>query len=110
MFGSSDIAWSFRAYVGTYPFEDPEPWMRVSPAPHARDIRTPLLILHSESDLRCAVEQAEHLFTSLRILRREVEMVRFPDEGHELSRSGSPAHRLMRFEVILDWFARHLAR
>jgi dipeptidyl aminopeptidase/acylaminoacyl peptidase len=108
MFGSSDIAWSFRAYVGSYPFEDPEPWMRVSPAQHAQDIHTPLLILHSESDLRCAVEQAEHLFTSLRILRREVEMVRFPAEGHELSRSGSPLHRVMRFEVILEWFARHL--
>jgi dipeptidyl aminopeptidase/acylaminoacyl peptidase len=67
------------------------------------------LIIHSENDLRCPVEQAEQLFVTLRLLRRPVEMVRFPDEGHELSRSGSPAHRVARFEVILDWFGRHLA-
>ncbi len=35
-------------------------------------------------------------------------MVRFPAESHELSRSGSPAHRVMRFHVVLDWFDRHL--
>jgi dipeptidyl aminopeptidase/acylaminoacyl peptidase len=54
------------------------------------------------------MEQAEQLFTTLRILRRPVEMVRFPAESHELSRSGSPVHRVQRFEVILDWFDRHL--
>jgi dipeptidyl aminopeptidase/acylaminoacyl peptidase len=41
-------------------------------------------------------------------LGRDVEMVRFPAESHELSRSGSPAHRVMRFEAILDWFDRYL--
>jgi dipeptidyl aminopeptidase/acylaminoacyl peptidase len=43
----------------------------------------------------------------LRLKGREVEFVRFPGEGHELSRSGSPAHRVMRFEVLLDWFDRY---
>jgi len=71
-------------------------------------IHTPLLILHSENDLRCPVEQAEQLFVTLRLLGREVELVRFPEESHELSRSGSPPHRVMRFEVILDWLNRHL--
>jgi dipeptidyl aminopeptidase/acylaminoacyl peptidase len=47
---------------------------------------------------------------TLRLLKRDVEMVRFPDEGHELSRSGSPAHRVMRFEAILDWFERYLKK
>jgi dipeptidyl aminopeptidase/acylaminoacyl peptidase len=67
-----------------------------------------LLVLHSDDDLRCAVEQAEHLFITLRMMRKPVELVRFPAEGHELSRSGSPAHRVLRFELILDWFDRHL--
>ena len=53
-------------------------------------------------------EQAEHLFTALRFLGKEVEFVRFPAESHELSRSGSPAHRVMRFEAILDWFSGYL--
>ena len=67
-----------------------------------------LLIIHSENDLRCPVGQAEGLFAILRTLKREVELVRFPVEGHELSRSGSPVHRVMRFEIILDWLGRYL--
>jgi dipeptidyl aminopeptidase/acylaminoacyl peptidase len=67
-----------------------------------------VLVLHSEQDLRCNIEQGEHLFTLLRLLGKEVEMVRFPGESHELSRAGSPVHRVVRFETILDWFDRHL--
>ena len=39
---------------------------------------------------------------------RDVELVIFPAESHNLSRTGSPAHREMRFEAILDWFERKL--
>jgi len=67
-----------------------------------------VLVLHSEQDLRCNIEQGEHLFNLLRLLGKEVEMVRFPSESHELSRSGSPIHRQIRFETILDWFDRYL--
>jgi dipeptidyl aminopeptidase/acylaminoacyl peptidase len=107
-FGSSDQGWGFGSYVGTYPFEDPSSYLRVSPSTYAPRISTPLLLVHSEEDLRAPVEQAEHLFTILRLLGKEVEFVRFPAESHELSRSGSPAHRLMRFEAILEWFAGYL--
>jgi dipeptidyl aminopeptidase/acylaminoacyl peptidase len=44
----------------------------------------------------------------LRLLGKEVEMLRFPAESHELSRSGSPLHRVQRFEAILEWFDRYL--
>ena len=80
----------------------------MSPSPTRRTIRTPLLIMHSENDLRCPIEQAEQLFTTLRLLKRDVEFVRFPAESHELSRGGSPRHRVQRFEIILDWFERKL--
>ena len=106
--GSSDVAPWFKAYTGSHWFEDPETHLRISPSTYAGDIHTPLLILHSENDLRCDVVNAEELFAILRLLRREVELVRFPAESHELSRSGSPQHRVQRFEIILDWFDRHL--
>jgi dipeptidyl aminopeptidase/acylaminoacyl peptidase len=80
----------------------------MSPATYASEIETPLLIVHSEDDLRCNVEQGEHLFTLLRLLGKDVEMLRFPNESHELSRSGSPVHRVQRFEAILEWFGRYL--
>jgi dipeptidyl aminopeptidase/acylaminoacyl peptidase len=106
---SSDLAALFKGYVGAAFWEAPEEYRRVSPVTYARDITTPLLILHSENDLRCPVNQAEELFAILRSLKREVELVRFDAEGHELTRSGNPAHRLMRFEIILEWLGRHLS-
>ena len=35
--------------------------------------------------------------------------MRFPVESHELTRAGSPIHREMRFETILEFFDRHLS-
>ncbi len=108
MWGSSDFGWDFKGYFGKFLFEDVETYLKISPATYAADIHTPLLILHSENDLRCPIEQGEQLFTTLRLLRREVEFVRFPDESHELTRAGSPVHRVQRFELVLEWFDRYL--
>jgi dipeptidyl aminopeptidase/acylaminoacyl peptidase len=107
-YGSSDLFWAFAGQFGSYLYEDFDAWVERSPARHADKIKTPLLIIHSENDLRCAIEQGEHLFITLRLRKHEVEMVRFPAESHELTRSGSPPHRVERFQIILDWFDRYL--
>jgi len=107
-FGSSDVFWVFERQFGGPMWENVDEWLRMSPATYAREIETPVLIVHSENDLRCNVEQGEHLFTLLRLLGKDVEMLRFPSEGHELSRSGSPVHRVLRFEAVLEWFGRYL--
>jgi dipeptidyl aminopeptidase/acylaminoacyl peptidase len=108
MHGSSDWGWAFKGMIGSFQFEDPEAWLKISPLSYATNITTPLLILHSESDLRCDIEQGEQLFTTLRLLQRDVEFVRFPGESHELSRSGSPLHRVQRFEILLEFLDKHL--
>jgi dipeptidyl aminopeptidase/acylaminoacyl peptidase len=108
MFGSSDLGWMFKGFIGSHQFEDPEAWLKISPLSYATKITTPLLILHSEADLRCNIEQAEQLFTTLRLLERDVELVRFPGESHELTRSGNPLHRVQRFEILLEFFDKHL--
>jgi dipeptidyl aminopeptidase/acylaminoacyl peptidase len=105
--GTSDI-WSGYTYLRVRQWEDPELYRRFSPIAHVRDIQTPLLILHSEEDIRCPIEQGEQLFVALKQLRREVRFVRFPGETHDLSRNGKPSHRVQRFEQILDWFNGHL--
>jgi dipeptidyl aminopeptidase/acylaminoacyl peptidase len=103
--GSSDIGYYFaQAYVGA----DREALWQASPLAHADDIAMPLLIIHSEQDWRCPVEQAQRMFVALKNRGAETEMLLFPGEGHELSRSGRPRHRLQRFEAILDWWGRHL--
>ncbi|MBN2203744.1 MAG: S9 family peptidase [Thermoleophilia bacterium] len=106
--GSSDFGFDFKGYLGAFLYEDIESYLKVSPTTYAENIHTPLMILHSEDDLRCPVEQAEQLFVTLRLLKRPVEMVRFPAESHELTRSGSPVHRVQRFELVLEWFDRYL--
>lgn len=106
--GTADLGWAFRGEFGAYWFEAPDAYLAMSPSMYATNITTPLLILHSENDLRCPIGHAEELFAILRVLGREVELVRFPEESHELSRSGSPVHRVQRFELILEWFDRHL--
>jgi dipeptidyl aminopeptidase/acylaminoacyl peptidase len=105
---ASDVAGYFRYEFGMTHLDAPEAYQRMSPITYVRDIDTPVLILHSEEDLRCPVEQADQLFVALRLLGKPVEYWRFPREGHELSRSGSPRHRVQRAEIILDWFGRHL--
>jgi dipeptidyl aminopeptidase/acylaminoacyl peptidase len=101
---SSDIGTAFRVVHGIDHIEDPEEYARMSPIRDVRDISVPLLILHSENDLRCPISQAEELFMALRLLGKDVTFYRFPGEGHELSRAGSPLHRRMRGEIILDFF------
>src|SRR5207302_8739512 len=105
---TSDIAGVFRLETGLDPWADRAELERQSPITYVQHIDTPVLILHSENDLRCAIEQADQLFAQLRMLGKSVEYWRFPGEGHELSRSGSPSHRIQRAELILDFFARHL--
>ncbi len=105
---NSDIATVFRTNHGVSHLDDPELYARMSPIRFVREIETPMLILHSEDDLRCPINQAEELFVALRLLDKEVEFHRFPAENHELSRSGSPAHRRQRMEIILEFFGRHL--
>ena len=108
MFGSSDLFWVFHRQFGGALWENVEAFVEKSPSTYGPQMETPVLILHSEQDLRCPIEQGEHLFNLLRLLGKEVELVRFPVESHELSRSGSPIHRVIRFETILEWFDRHL--
>jgi dipeptidyl aminopeptidase/acylaminoacyl peptidase len=106
---SSDVGTIFRVEHGPSHLDDPDEYIRMSPIRWVRDIEIPFLILHSENDLRCPIVQAEELFVAMRLLGKDVTFYRFPGEGHELSRSGSPLHRRMRAEIILDFFTEKLA-
>ena len=108
-YGTSDIGWGFGGYnFGGTPWENRETFMKYSPITYVKEMTTPLLIVHSEQDFRCPIEQGEQVFISLKKLGREVEFVRFPDENHNLSRSGKPRHRVERLEYIIGWFDRYM--
>ena len=108
-FGSSDIGWKFAADdLESAPYEEFERHVRMSPMTYVQNIHTPLLIIHSESDLRCDIEQAEQLFAALKYLGREVLFARFEGQSHGLSRGGHPHSRLERLRHIRAWFEEHL--
>lgn len=103
--GSSDIGWSFpEQYCGT----DPERIAAQSPLAFADRINTPTMVIHSEQDWRCPIEQGQRLFVALKLRGVETELLLFPGEGHELTRSGLPSHRVARFEHVLRWWGKHL--
>jgi dipeptidyl aminopeptidase/acylaminoacyl peptidase len=107
---SGDIAGPEFATLefGASAWDDPERLRAQSPITYAKQIRTPLLIQHSENDIRTPMTQAEELFTVLRSLKREVRLMRVPDETHELTRSGAPFRRVENIERIRDWFVHYL--
>ncbi|HET9893415.1 MAG TPA: S9 family peptidase [Streptosporangiaceae bacterium] len=103
--GSSDIGWFFAAGLWG---QDPSGWAAQNPLSFADQISIPVLIIHSEHDWRCPIEQAQRLFVALKLRGSPTEMLLFPAESHGLSRGGRPTHRAARFEAILDWWARYL--
>ena len=103
--GTSDIGTFFGdEYVGT----DAADIARQSPMAVVSQVTTPTLVIHSELDFRCPLEQATRYYSALKRSGTDAEMLIFPGENHELSRGGQPRHRIERFAAILDWWSRHL--
>ena len=112
LFLTGDISGGDWAKVefGRVPWEDPEYFREISPLTYAPAIRTPLLIQHSEKDIRTTIAQAEALFTVLRSHRRQVRLLRVPDETHELTRSGTPFRRVENIVQVRAWFEHYLVK
>jgi dipeptidyl aminopeptidase/acylaminoacyl peptidase len=89
------------------PWDDAQLLWNRSPIAHINKINTPLLIEHSEQDFRVPISQAEELFQALKLQRKTVELVRWPREGHEVSRAGEPKHRIERIRRIIEWFDKY---
>lgn len=107
--GTADIPWFVELYLGESMPHGVDTLWAASSLSRAHKITTPTLVVHSEDDFRCPLEQGQQLFTLLYQNGVETELLLFPHgEGHELSRSGKPRHRVERFDAILDWHGRYL--
>jgi dipeptidyl aminopeptidase/acylaminoacyl peptidase len=103
--GTSDIGTFFGdEYVGVSA-EDIE---RQSPMAVVGQVTTPTLVIHSELDFRCPLEQATRYYSALKRQGTDAELLIFPGEDHELTRSGQPRHRVERFDAVIDWWHRML--
>lgn len=109
-FGEGNAWRLVREAFGGNPFESRvrEIIVRNSPFTHVTKIRTPLLIVHSSNDLRTGVSQSEMLYRALKELNKDVEYVRYPNSGHDLSRTGDPRQRMDRLDRIIEFFERYV--
>jgi dipeptidyl aminopeptidase/acylaminoacyl peptidase len=94
--------------LGPAPWPDQDALWERSPIKYVREMKTPLLLTCGEMDLRCAISQSEELFGAMRLLGQTAELVRFPEESHDISRSGRPDRRVERLRRIVGWFERFL--
>jgi len=105
----------FGFIIGRRAIEVQNPWENIgaflarSPSTHMHQNHAPLLLLQAENDLRCPPGNSEMVFNILRILGREVEMIRYPGESHVMLIIGRPDRRVDRLERIVGWFQKHLA-
>ncbi len=108
-YGTSDVPLLMSNEFDAEPWENHEVFWDNSPLKYAANIKTPLLLIHSENDFRVPIEQGEQLFAWVRrATDTPVKMLRYPREGHELSRSGEPNHRISRLTEMIDWFDRYV--
>lgn len=96
-------------HFGGYPWEKETKTLldAESPLTYVKNINTPLLIIHGDVDLRTGVIQSEMLYKSLKILNKPVEYIRYPKEGHELTRSGNPGRMMDHLLRVIEFFERY---
>nr|MDQ2743638.1 prolyl oligopeptidase family serine peptidase [Chloroflexota bacterium] len=107
-FGTSDIGalWTEKQLGGPY-WRKPEWYRERSPLTYVERVRTPLLLIHAETDFRCPIEQSEQMFVALRVQGKETEMVRIPNASHALASTAAPRHRVDRWRLSKAWFDRY---
>ena len=103
-YGSTDafklVEWEFD----TTPWTDPDYLWEQSPIAAVDQVDTPTLVVHADNDFRVPINNAELLYLGLKQHGVDTRFVRYPREGHELSRSGEPGHIVDRIERIARWF------
>ncbi|MFB6269704.1 MAG: prolyl oligopeptidase family serine peptidase [Halobacterium sp.] len=103
-YGSTDAYKLVEGDFRAVPWSDPEFLWEQSPAAYVDYVDTPTLLIHSEQDYRTPANTAELFYLSLKKQDVATRLVRYPREGHELSRSGEPGHVVDRIERIVRWF------
>ncbi|HEY71334.1 MAG TPA: S9 family peptidase [Anaerolineae bacterium] len=108
-YGTSDVPGLISNEYDVEPWEDHDLLWEHSPLAYAHKVKTPILLIHSDNDFRVPIEQAEQFFAYVRrATDTPVKLLRYPREGHELSRSGEPEHRVSRLKEMVGWFDKYL--
>jgi dipeptidyl aminopeptidase/acylaminoacyl peptidase len=105
--GTADIPTWYPYEVGGTPFDNLEEYHFRSPTTYLPHVNTPVLLTHSEGDLRCPIGQSEEIFTALKMMGKEVEFVRYPGGFHGVR---TPSQEIDQTKRIISWYERHAPR
>ena len=106
--GTRDGAYGHKNDFGGDIFEKMDLYWDRSPLKYVKNVSTPILILHSDNDFRVPIEQGEQWFRALKHFGKTAEIVFFPRENHNLTRTGEPKHLVESLNWQLYWFDRYL--
>lgn len=106
--GTRDGAYGHQDDFKGILFDDFEQYWDASPLKYAKNVKTPTLILHSDNDFRVPIEQGEQWFRALKHYGVNTEIVFFPRENHNLTRTGEPKHLVESLNWQCWWFERFL--
>jgi dipeptidyl aminopeptidase/acylaminoacyl peptidase len=106
--GTRDGAYGHSPDFGGDIFQKMDVYWERSPLKYAKNVKTPTLILHSDNDYRVPIEQGEQWFRALKHFGVTTEVVFFPRENHNLTRTGEPKHLVESMNWQLYWFDRFL--
>ena len=102
---SSDFTLFQPNWFKAPPFDDDQDFKARSPLTYIKNVKTPMMFILGEADYRTPPGAGgEQMFRALKFRKIPAVMVRFPNESHELSRSGQPWHRIERLRNIVGWF------
>jgi len=108
-FGTADNGYDFvREQMDASPWENLDRLWEQSPLKYAANIKTPLLLVHSDQDYRCHHSESIQFFTALQYFGVEAKLLLIRGESHSLSRTGRPKQRILRLNEIVDWLEGHL--
>ena len=106
MFGTGDIPLFDMHEIGGTPLEEPGEYRARSPITFLANVKTPVLLLHHEGDLRCPIGQSEEIFHALKTLGKEVEFVRYPGGFHTYN-THAPSQLIDHARRIVGWYDSH---
>ena len=109
-FGTSDMGYHLDKieHSNIMPWEDIMTYYKRSPVSQIHKVNTPTLVVHSEKDYRCPIDQGEQLYSALHLLGIKTKLLRFKNENHELSRLGKPRNKLIRINEYAKWFNEYM--
>ena len=110
MSGTSDIHNITVDFMGADPISEVDKLWEQSPLKYVKNVKTPTLFIHSDTDFRCPVEQTYQYYTYLKVQGVKTKFLMIKNEWHGVSVTGKPNKRIKRYEVIESWFKENLKK